>query len=168
MVPLGGSGLALKDYSNAILGAHMAMIQFLKKTNPMEKFKNILQVHGVRPNENRVLVLQLLTESKKAFSLCNLHQLFREKMDRTTVYRILILFTEKDILQKIPCTDGNLLFTLKTSNKEIINSPKFRCKCCQKVEVLPDLPVEYLNTLTGKNINPETIAIEGYCKDCHA
>ncbi|MCH7400827.1 Fur family transcriptional regulator [Belliella kenyensis] len=133
----------------------------------MEKFKNILKMHGIRPNSNRVSLLKHLTKNNKAYSLCQLHQLLKEKMDRTTVYRILILLTENDILQKIPCTDGNLLFTLKTTHEKIKNSPKFRCKCCQKIEVLPDLPIEYLNNLTGKNINFETIAIEGYCKDCH-
>lgn len=132
----------------------------------MEKAGDLLNSHGIKPNSNRLLVVSHFLEDHKAHSLCSLHGVLKEQMDRTTVYRILILLTDKDILQKIPCSDGNLLFALKSSRHSKLSSPSFRCKSCQKVEELPKLPEAYLNQLSGRNYCLESIAVEGYCKDC--
>ena len=127
---------------------------------------DLLKSHEIKPNTNRMLVIQHFMDDHKAHSLCTLHELLKDQMDRTTVYRILILFTDKGILQKIPCSDGNILFALNSGNSEKKNNTHFRCKYCQKVENLPDLPEEYLQRLTDQKINLEGIAFEGYCMDC--
>ncbi|MEX2567130.1 MAG: transcriptional repressor [Cyclobacteriaceae bacterium] len=132
----------------------------------MNKYSQILEKHGIKSNSNRIAVFRQLYETEKAFSLCALSQILNGKMDRTTIYRILILFTEKKLVIKIPCSDGNTLFALKSGETENAGSTNFRCKCCQKVEKFPDLPEEYLNRLSQLKISLEAIAFEGYCRDC--
>jgi Fe2+ or Zn2+ uptake regulation protein len=123
-----------------------------------------MEKQGIKPNSNRIAVLQELLETGKAFSLCSLSQILKGQMDRTTVYRILILLTENKLVQKIPCSDGNSLYVFNSD--ETNNSTNFRCKCCQKVETLPSLPDEYLKILSMQKINLEAVAFEGYCKNC--
>lgn len=132
----------------------------------MDKYIKILKQHGIKSNSNRLAVLQQLLESEKAFTLCSLSHVLEGQMDRTTVYRTLLLLTEKKIAVKIPCSDGNTMFALKSGDQEKANSTNFRCKCCQKVENLPDLPDEYLAKIATKKINLEAVAFEGYCMDC--
>lgn len=161
-----GSGWESNDWQNATPGAHLAMTPFPKeKLNVMDKYCSILEKHGIKPNSNRIAVIQELLETEKAFSFCSLSKVLKTKMDRTTVYRILLLFTEKKLLQKIPCSDGNTLFVLNSNDAS--SSTNFRCKCCQKVENLPELPDEYLKLLSRQQINIEAIALEGYCKECN-
>ncbi|WP_189584254.1 Fur family transcriptional regulator [Mongoliitalea lutea] len=132
----------------------------------MERLNEILKSHGIKPNTNRSLVIKCFIDDHRAHSLCTLHEILKGQMDRTTVYRNLILFTDKGILKKIPCSDGNFLFALITTKESNCNSPSFRCKCCQKVEELPELPQGYLDQIDNKYYFLESIALEGYCKDC--
>jgi Fe2+ or Zn2+ uptake regulation protein len=133
----------------------------------MDKLDSILEKHGIKSNSNRIAVLKQLYETEKAFSLCSLNRVLNGQMDRTTVYRTLILLTERKVAMKIPCSDGNTMFALNPGNLEKTNNTNFRCKCCQKVENLPNLPEEYLKKLSDQKINLEAIAFEGYCRDCN-
>ena len=159
-------GWVSKDYPNAIPGELSDMTQYPKNANAMERLNEVLKSHGIKPNTNRSLVIKYFIDDHKAHSLCTLHEILKGQMDRTTVYRILVLFTDNGILKKIPCSDGNLLFALKNVTQSKLHSPSFRCKTCQKVEELPELPDGYLNQLEGRNYSLESIALEGYCRDC--
>lgn len=132
----------------------------------MDKYNRILESHGIKPNINRIFVYRHLCETEKAFSLCSLTEALGGQMDRTTVYRTLILLTEKKLIQKIPSSDGSTLFAIKSYDTLKSVHTNFRCKCCQKIENLPNLPHEYLKELADQKINLEAVTIEGYCKDC--
>ncbi|MFD2034576.1 Fur family transcriptional regulator [Belliella marina] len=132
----------------------------------MDNYALILKEKGIRPNKNRIAVLQKLAEEGKAFSLCTMSGQMLSQMNRTTVYRTLMLFTEKKLICKIPCSDGNTLYTLQTNDLGCINPAQFRCKSCQKVEALPNLPEEYLNEIRDKKISFQSVILEGFCEEC--
>ncbi|TVP44967.1 MAG: hypothetical protein EA341_15805 [Mongoliibacter sp.] len=132
----------------------------------MDKYELMLKEKGIRPNKNRVAVLSKLAEEGKAFSLCTMSKELFAQMDRTTVYRTLTLLTEKQLINKIPCSDGNTLYSLQNKKSDEVNTTQFRCKSCQKVESLPTLPQEYLKTISDKMINLDMVVLEGYCCTC--
>ncbi|WP_439487969.1 Fur family transcriptional regulator [Algoriphagus sp.] len=130
--------------------------------------REILTTHSFRITSHRCDVLEYFIRSKSALTHADLERVFKDKIDRVSLYRILQAFSDKNILCKlIDCKGAVSYFFDKHALKQ--NShfhPHYKCKTCNDVVELPELPKAYLEQLKRMNIEELNILAEGNCKAC--
>ena len=67
--------------------------------------EDFLAKRGVRPTANRILVLRELVRATHPVSLADLEALLGYQMDRASIFRVLELFAERDVVH--PIEDGS-------------------------------------------------------------
>ena len=120
-----------------------------------------------RNTATKEAVLSSLKSADAALSHEMIQEAISEKVDRTTIYRILNRFCEDGIIHRIVADDGKQYFAIcSTCAVDDHNHDHFhfRCLCCEKVECLEqevsvNLPAGYVT----KNFNG---VVSGYCVAC--
>lgn len=132
------------------------------------KAQAILKQHLFRITRHRCDVLEHFIRSKGALTHPDLVQVFKNKIDRVSLYRILRIFSEKQILYKIVDSKGMASYVIDKESREKFKNghPHYKCKCCNTIIELPKLPEAYLNQLSHLNIDELNILAEGTCKRC--
>lgn len=132
-----------------------------------KKFKDL----GLRSTITRTRILKLFHENPRtSFSLSELHLRLQKEMDMVTVFRTLKVFEKAGLVQKLARSSGATyyMYTPHTyPGVDLPNQPKFKCRKCNFVEILPELPDNYMKglpCLTGENFE---ITIEGLCPECN-
>ena len=75
--------------------------------------------------------------------------------------------TEKNILCKIIDFSGNTSYIFdKNYSEDKTHHPHYKCKSCNDVLELPELPNEYLEKLKELRIDNFHLLAEGTCKEC--
>ncbi len=132
--------------------------------------REILTTLSFRITSHRCDVLDYFIKSKSALTHADLERVFKGKIDRVSLYRILQAFSDKNILCKlIDCKGAVSYFFDKHALQE--NShvhPHYKCKTCNDVVELPELPKAYLQQLKKMNIEELNILAEGTCKACES
>lgn len=134
-------------------------------TNEME---NILTSKGIKPTSNRMLVLKELEKSSHPVNLAEL-EMSLHPMDKASIFRVLDLFSEKDIVHVIE--DGSRSLKYELCNRKD-NDPlsdqhaHFYCEKCGSVEcledVVPDIPIP--EKYKVKSVN---FMFKGICPKCN-
>jgi Fur family ferric uptake transcriptional regulator len=129
----------------------------------------ILSSHHFRKTHHRIEVLKLFINSKRSLNHSDIEKQFENKMDRVSIYRILNSFTEARILCKIIDSSGktSYIFDNHTQHSESQHQPHFKCKTCNDVIDLPELPKQYLDQLQKLNIDSLNLLAEGTCDTCN-
>jgi Fur family ferric uptake transcriptional regulator len=128
----------------------------------------ILKMHSLRMTQHRCEVLAHFMDSKRAISHADLEQVFKGKIDRVSLYRMLHSFSEKKILCKLIDSNGvvSYVFDEHSPNDHSHFHPHYKCKTCNDVVELPQLPESYMNQLKKLNIDELNILAEGTCDEC--
>lgn len=128
----------------------------------------ILKLHGFRLTPHRIDILCFFMNSKRALSHSDLELAYKGKVDRVSLYRILHSFSEKKILCKLIDSKGALsyVFDLHSINNDSHVHPHYKCKSCNDVMELPELPTSYIEQLKKLNIEEFNILAEGTCEEC--
>ena len=125
---------------------------------------NILKENNFRVTSHRCDVLNYFINSKNALSHADLENVFKNKIDRVSLYRILHSFSEKHLLCKIIDSKGNITYIIdQQPSKNNTYQPHYKCKSCNDVVELPALPKEYLEKLNIEELN---FLAEGTCETC--
>lgn len=127
-----------------------------------------LQVHLT---QNRIIVFKLLTESTTAMSVSAITKQAPVQLDRISVYRTLLYFLRKGIVEIVPNNKGNAKYILASTNKEGIKkrdnkSAYFVCSCCQHTELILEPVNIQLASLSRYLINKYSLILEGLCSNC--
>ena len=129
--------------------------------------RNILKENNFRVTSHRCDVLNYFIHAKNALSHADLEIVFKNKIDRVSLYRILHSFSEKHLLCKIIDSKGNITYIIdQQSSKNNTYQPHYKCKSCNDVVELPALPKEYLEYLEKLNIEELNFLAEGTCETC--
>lgn len=129
------------------------------------ELNKILKDAGLKITHKRLMVLEYIALSGKALSLADLEKVFDKKMDRVTIYRTLINLSENKVLTKIANSKGIALFAFDATIDEQ-NAAHFKCKACDTVDVLPEIPQHYKKMLEDLSIKDFNFTVEGTCKKC--
>lgn len=132
---------------------------------------NRLRHCGLKNTRHRSDVLDFLEQSAQPVPAERIYLALREKnadISLSTVYRILELLVEKDIVRKMNALEGGKsLFELN----RMVHRHYLVCLGCHKMLPIDDCPLdEYEKQLPSKNgfyATGHNLEIYGYCRDCH-
>ena len=121
----------------------------------------------VRKTKGVNLVLQIFEEKKEAKSVVNLIELLKDKMNKTTVYRILDRLERDGTIHSFNGKDG-LKWYAKcegcSANHHLDKHPHFQCTECDKVECL-SIEIK-IPTIKNHKVDSTNILLMGQCEDC--
>jgi Fe2+ or Zn2+ uptake regulation protein len=130
-----------------------------------------LKEHHVHLTQNRVAVFKLLTESTTALSVSVITKQSPVHLDRISVYRTLLYFLRKGIVEIVPNNKGNAKYILASSNKATVKNRDskcafFICSSCQHTELILE-PVNIKPaSLTKHHVSKYSLILEGLCSNC--
>lgn len=130
--------------------------------------QDILKQHSLRITPHRCEILEYFMNYRSALKHSDLEKEYKNKIDRVSLYRILHSFSENKILCKIIDSKGTVsyVFDEHSLNDNSHFHPHYKCKTCNDVVELPELPKAYLERLKQLNIEEINILAEGVCNEC--
>jgi Fur family ferric uptake transcriptional regulator len=125
----------------------------------------VLRGSGLRKTIGRVKIIEALMAERRPLTGAELIALLgRDAMDPASVYRVLSVFTEREIVHRIDGTDKVARYAL---NRGRANHPHFTCRSCGKMECLDKITVPHLNVRPqGYVVEEENMFLSGLCACC--
>lgn len=127
-----------------------------------------LEQKGIKPTANRILVYQTLYCHKVPLSLSRMEALM-PLMDKSSIFRVLGLFLEHDVVHSFEDGRGILNYELCTEDGTCDhhdNHIHFYCEKCQHSFCLPHSTIPSFDLPEGFVANNVSFVIKGICKDC--
>lgn len=131
--------------------------------------EDILTRKEVKPTSNRILVMRELIKASHPVSLADLEISLGFSMDKASIFRVLELFSEKDIIHVIEDGSRSLKYELCHSGTHHTISDQhvhFYCERCKETYCFEDVSVPLVNIPEG--FLPHTInyMVKGICPKC--
>lgn len=129
-----------------------------------------LELKGVKPTANRILVLKALKESEHPMSLADLENALGT-MDKSSIFRVLTLLLEHDIIHSFEDGRGVLNYEPCTSRTVCNHSDAhihFYCESCRKSFCLDDIPLPEFHLKEGFTMHAVSFVIKGECPQCRS
>jgi Fur family ferric uptake transcriptional regulator len=125
----------------------------------------LLRDSGLRKTIGRVKIIEALMAEGRALTGAELIGLLgRDAMDPASVYRVLSVFTEREIVHRIDGADNVARYAL---NRGTANHPHFTCRSCGRMECLDKTPVPHLDVRPeGYVVEEESLLLSGLCARC--
>lgn len=120
--------------------------------------EELLKKHNLKITKNRVKVINTIIELEDKSTIHNI--INNTDIDKSTIYRILNILINNNILEKDINYDGEDYYVLKNNHKHYI-----KCVKCNKTIKLDKCPIDIININDFKIIN-HNLKIEGICKKC--
>ncbi len=121
----------------------------------------------IRKTKSVNSLLKLFEKSNEAFSAIDLVERLQEKMNKTTVYRILERLQDDGILHAFKGKDGLQWFAKSkgcTTSHHEDPHPHFQCRDCGKTECL-DVKFS-MPSVPQYKVDSAEILLIGQCEDC--
>lgn len=133
--------------------------------------EKLLKQHNLRKTAGRLAVLELFSQTHKAFSHSELQGLLTGVVDRVTLYRILDSFEKKGILHKIPDDEVSVKYALcchdhKPGHQHSDDHPHFKCHDCGETYCLEDIQIPAFSSPKGFQIKEQFLLLGGSCNQC--
>ena len=128
----------------------------------------ILKKNGLKVTEGRKLVLEALEDQHTPLTAEEVYQKIKLQVpiDQSTVYRILSVFSDKEITMKSIGGDGVSYYQLNNHN----HGHYLVCKECHKKVMIDECPIEEimqkLTDQTGFHITGHNLEFVGECSEC--
>lgn len=131
--------------------------------------EDILTRKEVKPTSNRILVMRELIKASHPVSLADLEISLGFSMDKASIFRVLELFSEKDIIHVIEDGSRSLKYELCHSGTHHTIADQhvhFYCERCKETYCFENVSVPLVNIPEG--FLPHTInyMIKGICPKC--
>lgn len=127
--------------------------------------ESILRERGVRITPNRILVAKSLMRAEHPMNLGDLEGVLYP-MDRTSIFRVLELFTEKDIVHVIDDGSRSFKYELCSSTHHHIPEDQhvhFHCEKCGETFCLSDVNVPLVGLPDGFIAKGVNYVVKGEC-----
>jgi len=127
-----------------------------------------LEAKGIKPTANRILVLKALDEAGRPASLADLEAQI-ESMDKSSVFRTLTLFLEKDIVHSFEDGRGVINYELCTEEGHCDHSDAhihFYCERCHRSYCMEHINLDRVPVPEGFEPHAYSFVIKGICPHC--
>lgn len=131
--------------------------------------EDILTRKEVKPTSNRILVMRELIKASHPVSLADLEISLGFSMDKASIFRVLELFSEKDIIHVIEDGSRSLKYELCHSGTHHTISDQhvhFYCERCKETYCFEDVSVPLVNIPEGFSPHAINYIIKGICPKC--
>ncbi len=131
--------------------------------------ENILVGKGIKPTPNRILVLRELAKASHPVSLADIEVLLEFSMDKASIFRVLELFAEKDVVHVIEDGSRSLKYELCHSSIRHTFSDQhvhFYCERCKETFCFETVRVPMVDIPDGFNPHSVNFMIKGICPKC--
>ena len=133
-----------------------------------ENIDKQLHRRKIKPTAMRQLVLKVFYEQESAVSLPELEMLI-ERAEKTTLYRTLKTFEEKNLIHSIDDGTGAVRYALCSEKCNCTVEDlhvHFLCTKCKKTYCLNEIPVPTINIPVGFSFESVSIVVKGVCANC--
>ena len=131
----------------------------------------ILELHGIRPTPNRILVARILDEATRPIALADMETAL-DTVDRSAIFRVLNLFRSADMVHVINDGSGSTKYELCRSPRHELSGAHlhahFHCSRCGATECLTSIPVPRVNLPEGYAAEDVNFVITGLCPRCNS
>ena len=131
--------------------------------------EDILTRKEVKPTSNRILVMRELIKASHPVSLADLEISLGFSMDKAIIFRVLELFSEKDIIHVIEDGSRSLKYELCHSGTHHTIADQhvhFYCERCKETYCFEDVSVPLVNIPEGFSPHAINYMIKGICPKC--
>lgn len=134
-----------------------------------DNIENILNGRGIKPTANRILVMKELMKASNPVNLADLEVLMEFSMDKASIFRVLELFAEKDVVHVIEDGSRSLKYELchsGTKHSIADQHAHFYCEHCKEtycIEAASVPMIDIPNDFIPHSIN---YVIKGICPKC--
>jgi len=130
-------------------------------------FKTLLKNHGYSITEQRLLVFNLLVD-QEPLTMHQLIELANNQIDRASIYRIIGLFNQIGITQRL---NIGWKYTIELTDKFAQHHHHLTClKCHRVIPINKDELEDFISQLaSAQKFTPveHQVEIQGYCNDCN-
>lgn len=129
---------------------------------------SLLQVHGIKPTANRILVAKALASSIQPQSLAELERRIIS-IDKSNIFRALVLFREQHLVHAIEGSSDGTKYELCYSHDHEHDDdqhPHFYCEKCQQTFCLNDAELPEIQLPQGFEAHSSNLMIKGLCPHC--
>lgn len=123
---------------------------------------------GVKPTANRMLVYRELAKAGRPLALADLEAAM-PTMDKSSIFRVLTLFLEHEVVHSFSDGRGVLNYELCGSDGHCTHGDShihFYCEACQRSFCLEDVPLPDIELPQGFFPHSVSFVIKGECPDC--
>ncbi|MDR1344865.1 MAG: transcriptional repressor [Tannerellaceae bacterium] len=123
---------------------------------------------NIKPTSTRLLTLKAISDKKAAVTLAGLEEEL-QTVDRSTIFRTLVLFEQNHLLHTIDDGSGSLKYALCDEGDQCLPEEQhahFFCNRCRQTICLRDLSIPSIrlpNNFSAASIN---YVIKGICCKC--
>lgn len=133
----------------------------------MRQEEQTLVASGIRPTAIRMMILKEIIAHDHTFTLKEMEQRMRT-IDRSTLFRTLMLFVEHKLLHEIDNGSGSKLFCRCDCNHKHQHTPHihFTCTACHKTFCIKDFNISRLPNPNGYEVKEINLVMKGLCPEC--
>lgn len=134
-----------------------------------DNIENILTDRGIKPTANRILVMKELMKASNPVNLADLEVFLGFSMDKASIFRVLELFAEKDVVHVIEDGSRSLKYELcHSENKHSIadQHAHFYCEHCKETYCIEAARVPMIDIPDGFTPHSINYVIKGICPKC--
>ena len=127
-----------------------------------------LETKGIKPTANRILVLKALAGASTPLSLSNIERLM-VSMDKSSIFRVLTLFLEHDVVHAFEDGRGILNYELCEEDGKCDHHDghiHFYCESCQRSFCMEDIHIPSFELPAGFSPHSVSFVIKGECPEC--
>ena len=147
---------------------HLSLAISIMNSIDNNKAEEMLRQKGVRPTSNRILILKTLYNEHRPMNLSAMETILLP-MDKSSIFRVLTLFLEHDIVHAFEDGKGALNYELCSHHDQhdhTATHAHFYCEKCSRTFCLKDIPVEHVALPYGFKANSLSFIIKGVCPEC--
>lgn len=137
------------------------------KSNSSE-VERFLVERGIKPTSNRILVAKQLMSDSHPLSLADL-EILLDPMDKASIFRVLELFTSKEIVHVIEDGSRSVKYEICQSGDHHHISDQhvhFYCEKCKETLCIEDIKVPEVKLPEGYTLRAVNYVLKGVCPKC--
>lgn len=146
----------------------------LKKELPLqamseEKSTQLLELHGIKPTANRIVIVKALAAASRPLSLAELEQKILS-IDKSNIFRALNIFKANRLVHVIESIEGTkyeLCHSHHPHHDEDLH-PHFYCERCQQTFCLDNMPLPQVDVPKGYTVHSINLIVKGICPECQS
>ncbi|MCM1111596.1 MAG: transcriptional repressor, partial [Clostridium sp.] len=137
------------------------------------ELRSRLEMAGIKPTPNRVLVARELAASEAPLSLGELETRL-ETLEKSSILRVLNMLLDRHLLHALE--DGRGVVKYELCHHDHRGDPDdepdsdihvhFYCERCNRVVCFEDIPVPHVDIPVGYDIRSVNFMLKGICPDC--